>query len=472
MARLRIEEGISLCFETLEPKRWGQGVRLPHRFRTFQAYGAAARSMLPRLKNLRWTVKSGENRQVLEDAIRAIQADRNSQPLVSLYTLVDERLARDLLPAKDDRQRVRLCRELMKNRSEDLFYQAAALRRLVSLEQADAFDDILASLGSANAELRETAVELGARLPGDRVTRRWIEELSRARGEKAVGILDILTLRGDPNSRTLPVAKRYLTHKDAAVRVSAIRAVARLGGARELPLLVKSLVAMPATDGLPRDAAEEAVVAACRQAENAEQAAAIVLTALPNVTSEAKCSLIRVLGQLDGAEALAAVTAAASAEDKSVSQTAFETLGTSPHPKTTDVLLAMIAEPPARKLKNPAFMACLRRVVTGRVPSEQKYSMLEKLLALDRQGRNVSAVLAELPWSPSVDSLRLAESYLDKQGLAEPAAQSAVAIAQNLAMSDPQQKTAAVDVLKKVLEVAKNENTILAAKALLMQHEG
>ena len=470
MARLRIEEGISLCFETLEPNRWGQGVRLPHRFRTLQEYGGAARSMLPRLKELRWTVKAGENRQFLEDAVRAIESDENPRPPVSLHALVDERLARDLLPAEDDRQRVRLCRELMKANADDDFYQAAGLRRLASILGADALDDILPAVGHADAELRKTAVEVGAQLPGEDVTGKWVGQLAKARGEKAADILEILARRGDPQS--LPVTKKYLTHKDAAVRAAAIRAVATLGGQRELPLLIESLLAIPADDDQPRAAAEQAVVTACRRVGNVDRAVAVVLTTLPDATPQAKCSLIGLLGQLGGAEALAAVTAATDDEDTSVSQAAFDALGTSPDPRAADALLAMIAEPPSPKLKTPALTACLRRVVTGRVPHEQQTAMLKTLLTLDGHGRSASAALAELQWSPSIDSLRLAQSYLDQQDLTESAAAVAVAIAQKLDMNDPKQRTAAIEVLEQVLDVAKNETTIADAKAWIAQHGG
>jgi len=470
MARLRIEEGISLCIETLEPKRWGQGVRLPHRFRVFQEYGGAARSMLPRLKQLRWTVRSGDSRQVLEDAIRAIETDRNHQPLVSLHALVDERLARDLSPAKNDRQRVRLCRELMKNNAGDFFYHAAGLRRLVSIIGADAFEDILASLSCANAELHEEAVKLGAQLPGEEVTCKWSDELSKTRGQAAANILEIVARRGDLKSKTLPVIKKYLTHNDDVVRVAAIRAVASLGGENELPLLIESVIASPGVNGQTRDIIEQAIVDACRGSDNIERTVATVLAALPGATPEARCSLVRVLGQLDGASALAAITAAVADENTIVSQAALETLGTTPNSQATDALLAIIAEPPVKKLKNAAFTACLQRVVTGRVPHEQKTGMLKSLLALDVHGRNASAAIAELPWSHSIDSLRLAQSCLEEPGLTEPAASAAVAIAQKLIMNEPKQKTAIIDVLEEVLNVTKNDDTLIAARLLIVQH--
>jgi len=463
MARLRIAEGIPLCFETLEPNRWGQGVRLPHRFRTLGKYGRAARSMLPRLKELRLTVKSGENRQLLEDAIRAIESDKSPPPLISLHALVDERLARDLSPQKDDRQRVRRCRELMRANADDCFYQAAGLRRLVSILGTRALDDLLPAVGHANTELRKTAVKLGAELPGEDVTRIWIGELAKARGETAAGILDVLARRGDPQA--LRAARKYLTHPDAVVRVAAIRAVAALGGEGELPLLIESLVAMEAEDDPPRAAAEQALVAASRRAGHVDRAVAAVLATLPDARPWAKCSLIRVLGQLGGAEALAAVTAAVNDEDADMRQAAFDALADSPNHQATDVLLAMIAEPPAPQLKNPALTACLRRVIVGRVPPGQKTNVLKKLLALAGRGRNASAVLAELAWSPSIDALKLAQSYLDQPDLTEPAAAAAVAIAQRLDMNDPKQRTAAMEVLKEVLAVTNNQSTSTAAQA-------
>jgi len=470
MARLNIEEGVELCLETLEPKRWGQGTRLPHRFQTLREYGGAARSMLPRLKEMRWTLKSSKDRALLEEAIQAIEADKHPRPLVSLHALVDEQLTRDLLPAKDDRQRVRLCRELINANAGDYFYQAAGLRRLVSIRSADAFDDILPSVGHASTELHKTAVKLGAQLPGKDVTRKWVGQLAKSRAEKAAGILDILAQRGDP--KTLPVAKKYLTHKDAVVRAAAIRAVATVGGRRGLPLLIDSLVAIPPEDDLPRAAAEQVVVTACRRADNVDQTAAVVLAAIPDATPQTKCSLVRVLGQLGGEKSLDAVTAATGDEDAGVSQAAFDALGTSPNSRATDVLLAMIAEPPTPRTKNAALTACLRRVVIGRVPRGRKIGMLKKLLALQGSGRDAAAAIAELQWSPSIDSLRLAQSYLGQQGLTEPAAGAAVAIAQKLNMNDSKQRTTAIAVLKEVVAATSSETTSADAQALIAQHGG
>jgi hypothetical protein len=256
------------------------------------------------------------------------------------------------------------------------------------------------------------------------------------------------------------------------VRIAAIESVASLGGKSELPLLIQSLITIPATGDSSWERAEQAVVSLCLQADKVDQAAAVVLAAFPDATPEARCSLIRVLGQLNCVQALSALTAATGDEDPTVCAAAFEALGTSPDPRATHTLLSMVTEPASSKLKSLAFTACLRRVVTDRVPAERKTATLETLLTQENRGKNAVAVLAELPWLPSLDSLRLAQSHLDTRGLTEPAASAAVAIAQKLDMNDPKQRTVAIDVLKEVVKITNNDDTRILALAWIAQHGG
>jgi len=470
MARLRIEEGVPLCFETLDAKRWGQGVRTPHRFQTLGQYAGSAKPFLPRLRDLRWTYRTGNDRQLVEDAIRAIEEDKNPQPLVSLHTSVDERLAKDLAPAKDDQQRVRLCRKLINDNPDDYFYQAAALRRLVSIRGADAWDDVLAAVGHPNEILRVTAVKLGAELPGDDVTGKWKKQLATAGGARRAGILDILAKRGD--AKMLPVMKKHLKHQDEAVRVAAIRGLSVLGGERELPVLIDAL--MKAQGEHDRAAAEEAIVAVCQNAKDVGKSVSTLLAARPDTTETptaeaAQCSLLRVLGQLGGDKARTAVISAAGSKNATVSKTAIDALSTSPDPRATDVLLTLAESASNGRAKNAAFMGCLRRVITDRVPSGRKISLLKKLLTLGGHGRNGAAALAEFQWAPSMDSLQLAKPYLHEKATSETAAGVVVAIARNMDMGDKKQRETAVAALKEVLEVTKNETTSDEAKALLLQ---
>ncbi|MEE8451983.1 MAG: DUF6288 domain-containing protein, partial [Thermoguttaceae bacterium] len=359
MLRFRIEEGIPLCFETLDAHRWGKGTRTVHRFNTLRDYGGAAKAYLPRLRDLRWNYRTDADRHTLEDAILAIEAADSSEPLESLHTLVDERLAKDLASTKDDKERVRLCRQLMEDNPEDGFYQAACLRRIVAILGADAHDDVSPLLWHTNSILRQTAIELSPS---------WLA----------------LGLRGE-------------------------------GG------------------------------------EYQQYHSSMLL--------------------LDGAS-VTELIAATKNPDPAIRDTAIDALGTISDRKATGALLKLAEETDDRRTKTEAVMACLRRVITDRVPRERKVRLLKRLLTLDENARTVSAVLAEFKWSPSIDSLRLAQSYLSEPGIAETAASVAVTIAQRMDMSDKQQRDDAVGVLRQVLEVTENETTTANAEEFLLQHGG
>ena len=471
MARYRFEEGVPLCLDTFEAKMWGQQTRFPNRFRVLQKYGGAAKSVLPRLKELRWDLRKGDNRGLLEETIKAIENDKDPAKLTSLADLVDRRLARELSPAKSKKERIGLCRKLMKDNPDDYCLQAAVLRRLVAMLGAAAFDDLLAAVGQSDERLRAAAVELSAKLPGPEVTAKWVKHLVAARGKQPAGILEVLARRGGP--KMLPVVTKYLEHEEEVVRVAAIKAAGALGGEKALPQLLDFLV--KAEGEQERAAAEKAVVAACRSAKNVEKSTAPVLAALPESTETARCSLIRVLGQLGGAKALAATAAATGDENASVSKTALEVLATSPDPKATDVLLALAEKAPRGRGKTDIISTCLRRVITGRVPAQQRLSILDKILALGDHGRSSAAALDELPWSPSEGSLRMARSWMHKRdkrygNTSEYAAKVAVAIAQGMNLRDRKQRQAAIEAVKEVLTVTKNKETSAAAKAFIAQH--
>lgn len=230
MARFSLKEGIPLCFETFGLKRWGSGSRVPARFQTLQAYGGYAKPYLPQLREMRSKWKSGELRDNLEKTIKMIETDDVSkrQALISLHDLVDERLAKDLAKASSKMERVLLCRKLMEQNPDDYFYQAAGLRTLVTELSAGAFDEILISLSKPSEVLRESAVALGAKLPGDSITQKWIAAMETSKGAQLVGLIDILAQRKEANS--LSAIRKYLKHENDAVRAAAKNA---LGGSGE-----------------------------------------------------------------------------------------------------------------------------------------------------------------------------------------------------------------------------------------------
>ena len=471
MARFRFREGVTLCLESMDVRSWGGKNRFGHRFNTLQEYRGAARSVLPMLKELRPHFRTGEHRALLEKTIRVIENDANPPKLTSIDDLVDRRLARQLAPATSKQKRVELCRKIMNDRPRDYFLQAAVLRQLVAMLQAGAFDDILAAVGRPDDRLRAAAVKLATELPGKDMTARWAKQLPAARGRKLAGIIEILARRGD--AKMLPLAAGFLKHAEPAVRLAAIEAVGALGGRKALGLLLDTLGNAEADQ--ERASAVDAVVVACRSGGNVDRAAAAVMAALPKATDTARCSLIRVLGQLGSASALAAAAAEIGSENADVRKAALDVLATSPDAKATDVLLARAEKARRGRAKSDLLSACLRRVVLGRAPTQQGPKVLGRIVVLGEHGGPTRSVLEELVWQPWAGALPLARSCMKKgdkrpRGIADYAAKAAVAIAEGMDMTDQTQRQAAVEAVREALAVAKDEKTTAAAKAFIAKH--
>ena len=473
MARYRLAEGVPLCLDMLDPHSWGQKMRFPNRFAVLQAYGAAAKSELPRLRELRWTLKKPEDRALVEQTIKAIESDTRPAALTSLAELADKRLVRWFISAKSKKQCVSLCRKLIADSPNDTFTHAAALKQLAAMDGAGALDDLLVAAGHPDARLRATAVKLAAGLGGQDVTDTCVGHLSTARGPKLAGVLVVLGRRGE--AKVLAAVSTHLKDAEPAVRLAAIGAVGELGGRKA----IRTLIGLLAGAEIPseRQAAESALVVACRDTRNSAKGTKDILAALPGADESARCSLLRVLGRLGGAEALAAAGEAAGDASDEVRKTAIEVLATSPGAGATAVLIARAEQAPRGRAKSELISACLRRVITGRAGSEQRLALLDRLIVLGGRDRSSRTALDELPWSPSPASLRMALSWMHKEdkafaGVSEHAAKVVVAIVQAMPASDKTHRKTAVDAVRDVLAVTKDAKTIEAAKAFLAQHGG
>jgi hypothetical protein len=85
MARLHIEEGIGLSMKLMQLKEWGRNYVVTASLNTLQKYGGAAKSVVPRLKELaeQWKKEKQHHKKILE-TIAVIEKDRNPPKLVSL----------------------------------------------------------------------------------------------------------------------------------------------------------------------------------------------------------------------------------------------------------------------------------------------------------------------------------------------------------------------------------------------------
>ncbi len=436
MARHGITDGVKLCADSLIAGGWGGYWREPHHFLTLQTYGRLAQSELPRLKAARWARREGEKRAILEETIRAIESDEREVESVSLMDLVDERVEEELAAVEGKRARVTLCRKLIERDPADHLQHAVALRKLVGMRGSGAFDDIVNALASPGEPVRSEAVALGAGLEGFCMGWKWRRALRRAAGPQEAGILRVLAARGD--RKVLNEATGLLLHKDEALQLAAFEALGALGGTDELAIL--AVLLRKGFKGEVRVAMEKCVAAICRRTAEEGMGLSLIVGMLPGATDALRVSLVRVLGELGGTDALRLIVPVLADKNRDARNAAAEILGTSREPGVTAMLLSAAGNTDDKRLKAEIARACLRRVIVGAVPEEERLPVLQKAMELSGNRAIIQESLNELQWMPSPAALRLAQAWTERGGegkdavaIAESASKAVAAVKEALA---------------------------------------
>lgn len=89
LARMRISEGMQFCVDQIDLGRWGDDGRIPRCLAALKKYGGNARSLLPKIRELRQKIASrGGSEQskaarlaIFDDAIKTIEQDKNPPKL-------------------------------------------------------------------------------------------------------------------------------------------------------------------------------------------------------------------------------------------------------------------------------------------------------------------------------------------------------------------------------------------------------
>jgi len=93
LAKHRIREGMPLCIEIMEIQKWGKRERITRCLKTLGQYGAAAKPLLPQLRQLEEDLLAHEEARGLEpqiDQLRSLMADiENASETIELRSLND-----------------------------------------------------------------------------------------------------------------------------------------------------------------------------------------------------------------------------------------------------------------------------------------------------------------------------------------------------------------------------------------------
>jgi len=219
---------------------------------------------------------------IFEAAVREAAADEAAE-ISAYYIRYAQRLAED----GRRKQCVNICRELLANPPAP-HVRAAALTTLVDVLGDGALDDLMAAMDSDDPALRGTALLLADSIEGRRATGRWADKLKDVTPATRVQILRMLGRQGAGAARS--ALRKSLRDSDLNVRLAAIEALARLGGADALDDLLDHLEDTDAPEDVA--AVKEALLGL-----PGEDTVGDLVKVLPKAKPQARVVLLEVLAE-------------------------------------------------------------------------------------------------------------------------------------------------------------------------------
>ena len=303
-------------------------------------------------------------------------------------------------------------------------------------------------------DVNKTMIVLAARSPAD-----FAAPLMRSLADRAA-------------SETAPMLMDIALHgKEERKRVEALRALSTLADDELVDELVR-LAAGASEEGVRR-ASVGTLSAVCRRSDDRAHCAEEIVGGLDVAPVSARVGLLKVLGPLGGPKALDALRNALDSEEAEVRDAAVRALAETPDTNAAPDLLEVARSASSETHRVLALRGYVRLVgaMKGASP-EEKTKMLGQALKAANRPEEKRAALAQLGKVPTRKALDMALEAMEGEQFREEAASAVVAIAGEIAGSEPD---AATRALTRVQQVAASENVLKEARRALAEirkHEG
>ena len=210
--------------------------------------------------------------------------------------------------------------------------RAVAFQGIVKIEKGKALPLVIELMKGENHDLRLAAGKTLAKLPGDGVVGALEKEFRSLAPTTKVVVLSSLAARGDKAAHSL-VSKTVVRAHSDEVRLAAVKALAALGDASDVPMLAK---AAAAGDNLG-EAAEKSL--SRLSAKDVDRA---ILKAMASADPNVKVALIRALVERDARATVPALLKAALDKDSDTRKEALRALAHMAEEKNVPAIIDLL----------------------------------------------------------------------------------------------------------------------------------
>ncbi len=264
------------------------------------------------------------------------------------------------------------------------------------------------AIGAKEASEQQAAVNSLHGLKGDKVNATIVASMKAAPATTRPKLIEALVTR----KATDAVGDLAAQAKgpDARVRVAALRALGWIAQPADLDTLIP--LAIEPADGPSGAAAELAIVQVARKISDGEARGDAPLAALKTASgSPAKCSLLRVLGNLGGKKAFAAVAPALKDSSVDVQDAAVNALSNWPTARALGPLMNVVKTTGNAKHRVLAMRGCVRILGLNDCTVEQTLASYSELAKIAKEPADIKLILAGLGSVADPGAMKVIEPY-------------------------------------------------------------
>ncbi|HET6385237.1 MAG TPA: HEAT repeat domain-containing protein [Armatimonadota bacterium] len=314
----------------------------------------------------------------------------------------------------------------------------------------------------------QTARDALALMPGKATDEAILKAAADGSPKARTALMQVLADR--PSAAATALLIRTAAGADSGVAVAAIRTLGKTGGVQEAAALVKLLAGT--TGGDVRDAAKDAVVAMGKRTGDPTQAAAPLLAAMPDASTDGKVAILSALAEIGSDSALAALTDATTAPTPEVKAAAVSGLAdTWSDGRPLDTLAGVAKGDESKSLRVQALRGFIRLVgIDHGLTADEKVAKLTDAVALAQRPEEKIQALSVLRNCRVVSAMELASKLLDDPALFDDAASTVVYLAAPQRRGSRQEAAvtgAASNIaLDKIIQMTKDDNLKAEAERL------
>ncbi|WP_276497970.1 DUF1080 domain-containing protein [Pontibacter litorisediminis] len=342
------------------------------------------------------------NKQKKADA--AVQAE--------IITMLGNNGAKGALPA---------VQKALKSKEEQV--RLAAIGAAGKLGQEEALPSLLKAMRKGGEQEAIAVRNALLIMKGDGMTDKVSQALPKMPAVAQAELLAVLGARGE-NKRFQEVLP-YAKHKDAAVRMAALEALANIASKENLPQLFNLLNETSRPEEL--EAVQKAVVAAVGDYENQAEKAKLVLQKMNEAPAEKRSAYFNILASIGGDQALQAVAQAFQNGDATTKKAALAALSQWSDVSAANELYRISAG--NTTYLDQALKGYIRTVSLSKYPAPQKVLLLRKAMEVAQTTEQKQLILSQVGRNRTFPALVFAGKYLDEPALQQQAAHAVMNIA-------------------------------------------